>query len=452
MGVITMSNYKPQAPADKLWVIGFIALSFFLLFPAIDAYLNLSWTIMLFWVVLCPLIIKVAHTQHYSIRYWAVTVASLVAFVVVPSYLFLFLAFGFGVLAIVELLLGKLNRYAPLVVILITPFVQYVFNIFGFPIRLQLTTWAVEVINVLGMNGTANGNLIELDGADFSVDAACIGLKMVITTFLFTLFFITHFEQKKNRQLKVLPFLLIMLAALVGVVFSNFVRIIALVLFKSMPNTVSHELIGIACMLLVGIVPVYLVVKSVFDNSSMLTIPSLPKNLIKWNRQSRLLLLGALLLAFTVIRVTGSYQVKDIPSDPLFEKLVVPGYDKEVLDNNILKLVDQNSLIYIKPCKGIFRSDHNPLGCWRASGYQITQERPFELGGTELYYGMLTNGSDNMHTLWWYDNGEHVTNDQLEWRWQMIKGADEYRLVNVTAHSKEELMQAASQLMRVDIF
>ena len=80
------------------------------------------------------------------------------------------------------------------------------------------------------------------------------------------------------------------------------------------------------------------------------------------------------------------------------------------------------------------------------AGYYFKLSRTFrqqiqkeKIGTRELYTGMLINGDEKLYSAWWYDNGHTSGISQFKWRWDMIKGSEDYAVVNVTCSGREEL-------------
>ena len=88
---------------------------------------------------------------------------------------------------------------------------------------------------------------------------------------------------------------------------------------------------------------------------------------------------------------------------------------------------------------GFYSADHNPMICWKGSGYEFVQVQEQVVNGTKMYTARLQNKTELLYTAWWYDNGQKRTVNQLAWRWDALKRNTNYSVVNVTAASKEHL-------------
>jgi hypothetical protein len=85
--------------------------------------------------------------------------------------------------------------------------------------------------------------------------------------------------------------------------------------------------------------------------------------------------------------------------------------------------------------------------CWRGSGYTFQQVEKQVIAGTMVYSGLLLNDKEKFYTAWWYDNGTTRTIEQLTWRWDVLKGATTYSIVNVTSPGKEQLIKEVQVIL-----
>src|SRR6185369_14167819 len=104
--------------------------------------------------------------------------------ILLPVHTVLYLAISFALLFLVEYFYGK-NGFLPLLVLaLMSPAVQYLIDVFSFPIRLKLTSLAGSFFNAVGISSIARGNLIIQGRSEFSVDPGCMGLNMMQASLL----------------------------------------------------------------------------------------------------------------------------------------------------------------------------------------------------------------------------------------------------------------------------
>ena len=114
----------------------------------------------------------------------------------------------------------------------------------------------------------------------------------------------------------------------------------------------------------------------------------------------------------------------------------------------IVKLESSESLIYVKYVRGFYDTDHNPTICWKGSGYELQEIEQTSIAGCAVFTALLANGKEKLYTAWWYGNGKSNTNDQLTWRWDMIKGAKDYAVINVTASKKKNLYSEVKDVLQ----
>jgi hypothetical protein len=89
--------------------------------------------------------------------------------------------------------------------------------------------------------------------------------------------------------------------------------------------------------------------------------------------------------------------------------------------------------------------------CWTGGGYQFHNVEIERIAGRNVFTGTITNGKNKFYSVWWYDNGKNNTTDQLAWRWDLLRGADHYVLVNVSCLAKEELKNEVQKIVQQNI-
>lgn len=381
------------------------------------------------------------HTRHaVAALFFAVAAIGL------PVKTLLYFAIVFGCFFVTESCLGGMNQLPVLVAMLMSPVCQFTANVFSFPIRLQLTGWAGSMLHVLGERALVKGNMIVYHGNEFSVDPACMGLHMMVTSLLLQLVIIAVYQKKHGRQL-VWWQVWGLLAITFGLnVISNLFRIIVLVWFTILPGTSMHELAGIVCLLLYVIIPVTGLTNWMVKQKGRIGGEVTGKftalssgSLMKWHI---LLLVVVGLSAWQVIR--HEKMIDNMPAH------VVPlaGYRTQKVTTEIIKLQNSCSLVYIKYIPGFYNADHHPMICWEGSGYQFKQVQQETIGQQQVYTALLQNGKEQLYTAWWYDNGVLRTTDQLRWRWLVLTGAKPFSVVNITTASKQQLINETESVLR----
>ena len=394
------------------------------------------------WALFLPFIVYVQKPGEYSYRYLWIVVICLVLHLFLDTKGMLFFAIAFSIFFFIESSIGKLNKISPLLIILIAPFTRYFIDLFGFPIRLQLSSLSSRVIQLFGFESYNTGNTIFVNGQAFSVDPACMGLKLVVTALVIALFMISFYERKKRFQVPIVKTMVILALGLAFTIIANLVRIVFLVLTEAPEGGILHEAIGLMCLILFIIAPLYFTIPRFIKSGKLFTEQQLFNSASNWRFVTYVLIISI------VAYHSQQYQAgDDIPPDPYISSIELPGYDKKVLANHIVQFQNMESTVFIKPNKGFYRSDHNPMICWKGSGFFIREERLMELGDQTIYIAKLDNGQEILHTAWWYDNGTERTTSQLSWRFRQMKGAAPFKLVNVTSSSMDRLMVEASYLL-----
>lgn len=410
--------------------------------PVLADYFNIGFSLNNIWLLLLPFIVKIKYPGEFSYRYIYIVSAAISIYFYHPTPFLIYVACLASIYGFIEMNLGKLNNLAPLVLILIAPITKYFFDVFGFPIRLMLTHFASKTLSLLGYITKNEGSQIWINEDVFTVDTACMGMKLVITSLLICLLIISQFEKTRQRSISNLQLLGLISLTIVLIVASNFSRILLLIIFRSEPETFSHEFIGLICLICFTIVPLYFVTK---------------KRSFKWNSNppkkelitSQLKKSNILLIALIASSLLYRPDFKDIPFNKVFAELPIPNCETEILPNNIIKHTGQNTLIYIKPCKAIFRANHNPYICWEGSGFSMKNPKQFIFEGQEIYIADLISNNKKLKTAWWFQSSETLTNSQLLWRWKSISNNESFALINVSCENETELLNQIEMLFDI---
>ena len=64
-----------------------------------------------------------------------------------------------------------------------------------------------------------------------------------------------------------------------------------------------------------------------------------------------------------------------------------------------------------------------------------------------VFTAVLQHGNGQLYTAWWYDNGAKRTIDQLTWRWDVLRGAKPYSVVNVTTVTSDQLVREVKAIL-----
>lgn len=286
------------------------------------------------------------------------------------------------------------------------------------------------------------GNIITCGGQDFSVDPACMGLQMTVTAMLCALIIIGGLQKKFRKYLSGGITLSLLMIAFVLNIIGNLIRIICLVQFKIMPDTLSHEAIGV--MSLIG----YVIIPFVF--LSRYIILRFGQPVVKEKKIYTIVPTGPLLLRNGILLVCMVYGcfVIQRPRQVVAHALPVrtDGYTVKNLPENVTQLVNKEALVYVKFIPSYYYSEHHPMICWKGSGYTFEKVQEQVWNGRPVYTALLVDGKTKLYTAWWYENGKHSTISQVDWRWDVLTGARPYSLINVTAGDEATLRKVITTL------
>ncbi len=381
-----------------------------------------------------------------SKRFGYLAFVLLVLLVIMPVKTMLYLAVLSGVCYLIESYYGRLNALPCFSLLIMSPFFQYLSNVFVFPIRLQLSEWAGALLNTMGTEVIVAGNILTVNAQEFSVDPACMGINMLVVSLLLSLMLIGIYQRKYGQQLRSIAIVAILLFTFVLNIVSNLVRILLLVKFSILPGEVMHDVTGMVCLLLYVFVPVAGLIK--------MTVPKIGVNESEKKQQLSVSLLPHILLAclhlLLTFKVVSLASPDSLPDPSAF---VQKGYAAEPLvKEDVLKLKNDHALVYIKPIRNFFNADHNPMICWKGSGYELRKINTVMVGGIQVYTATLEKKGDLLYTSWWYDNGEKRTISQASWRWNMARGSDAYAIINVTCDSPTMLAAEIERVLSINKF
>ena len=400
-----------------------------------------------------PVVFYIKSIGNLSIRFGVLAAICLVAFYFIPSHLILLFGFYSLCFLVVESFIGKLNKLAFILMILASPIAYYLFEIFGFPIRLKLTEWASQLLNLCSFNSSTEGNILLLDGQYFSVDPVCMGLNMAMTSMIASIILISFYEKQQKRSFSNLGLVMSISSALILVVFSNLIRIVLIIIFNAAPETFLHEGIGLVAMMIGVLLPLYFLLSYFSKWFSKKNLFEPIKN--KINQKFKISLIGILLLGFLTANHTREFLTNEKLNTS--SKLInIEGYEKEVLTFNggteVLKYQLHEKLIYIKSQAPQRITNHNPLICWQGSGFEIKNERTIEVGDRKVIFAEMINTNETYFTAWWFDNGKYKTIGNLDWRWKAINDNQPFYLINVASKDFSSLYMEVDWLIDQNLF
>ncbi len=391
-------------------------------------------------LVALPLMLGQVQAGQGSRRFGWLAMLLASAGLVMPVKTALYLALCAVLLFLFESRRGRISLLPLLTLFFMSPVFQYFAHVFSFPVRLWLTGVAGGVLQFTGMPVTVTGNIITGNGSEFAVDPACMGLNMLVTALLCGLILFAFYQKQNKRQLAiswVLAGLGILFLLNIG---SNLCRIVLLVRFHLMPENSLHGFSGIICLVVYVLLPGALLCKLLVKKLGR-PIPQKEEVACAGNKAGRLHLVLLPLMIMTAIRLEQQHTAAPQGTLPVMAGYTVSWYDREVI-----KMEDKETLIYLKPLKGFIYTDHNPLLCWNGSGYTFTRVEERCWSGIPLFTGLLQKGKEQLYTAWWYENGSTSTISQWTWRWQMLKGAAPFTMINITAADPAALQAGVARI------
>lgn len=325
-----------------------------------------------------------------------------------------------------------------LVLLLLSPGLRYVSALFTFPIRLQLSAWAGDLLRMAGMDVQTEGNVLIMNSQsgvaiEMAVDPACMGLQLTGVSLLIALFLLIW--QEKQAQKAVPPGWVVGYGLTVFglTIICNLFRIMLLVAFEAMPDTWLHELIGLVCVAAYAWLPAWGLARLLVHYAGRVETVSAKRvgGSVGWGIG---LLAGGLgVMAFTArpVAVRGNTAQLTVGRMGIGTLSHQP-YQRKILSSGFVQLTAPGVLIYLKPQPDWFSADHSPTACWRGSGYELRRVRETVLNGHPAYVGELRRRGNMLYTAWWFTNGTTTTVSQLTMRTQMLRGEPGFVLVNVT--------------------
>ena len=398
--------------------------------------------IMLGALLLSPFIIKPETAKKGSSKYLWLSLVFLLFTFLTGVKTFYFLTLGTAMLFAIESIAGYLDHLPFFLLGLLSPTFKYFNNMLGFPVRLQLSQWAGKILQLLGYKIEVAGNVLILNGTEFSIDPACVGLKMMAASILAGLLVMAFFQQKRGKSFT-FPVVTLILFSITGMnIISNLIRILLLTIFNILPDDSNHDIVGIICFLVYIILPSYFLIQYVARNN--------PNNSVETKYPSKGIgkpvLLNSLLFAGIILAGVSKLNHKE-EFDTKIPAITLEGYSKQVVHGDIIKLEKPGILMYIKPMQHFYGAEHSPMICWVGSGYQFSRINKQNIEGKEFFTGMLKKGSDIIYAVWWFDDGSYQTTGQMDWRWRTLKG-DSFNLVNVNSGNEKVLMTEIKRLLK----
>lgn len=425
--------------------ISFIAIALAIAFPTLRYYVNFQLAGV--GLAILPFIINIESPGQFSYRFGWIAFAFFILNIFLPSPLIILFTFYFFIFQVIEIYFGKISLLAPTLVILTSPLAHYSFEIFSFPIRLTLTKQAANILQLAGyQNIISEGNRISIDDHLFSVDPECMGLNMVLTSFLAAIILVRIDTFRQKRQWKIGQFSFILVITFLLAILSNLVRIIGLVITQAPPEAPLHEWIGLGSMALFVLLPLYFLTDRIGKNLHQPIIKNLKTTQPKFSR----LILSILTVGLFLTQVTNTYR-SEVPLDQETLSFHIPNYEKDIYTFNktmeVLRFTSDKSIVYYKKQNPFRLTNHSPLFCWRGSGYEFKNERLLEVGNHQINTATLVKNHEILYTAWWYDNGLNKSGNNINWRWHTIKSQESCHMINVTCGDFSSLYMEVEKLI-----
>lgn len=369
------------------------------------------------------------HKNVKSLRFFWPTIAITLLSIILKSTFGAYCSLIFFMLLVVEMYIGKLSLLTLFHLLLLSPLFKYFSSLISFPLRMQIAKITAGMFQLAGMDIELSGNLIMFSDTEFLVDKACMGLHMLGYSFLFGLIILGRME-KEDYKLSFRSITIFMILLLALNFISNVCRASVLILFKIMPESWLHDVVGLLAFTFYVLLPFYLISKWWYKyRKSHISKPAVGfrHTSIRFS-----MALALYILSVWQSNATGSAT----ENEPLVN---LTGFSKTKLENHVVKLSNQEALIYIKPPVAPYKADHNPLICWQGSGYSFKKINYIHVGGRKVHFAELVKGKDKLYSAWWFQSTGTITSDQWKWRWDAIAKNRHYSMVNVTCATMEEL-------------
>ena len=321
------------------------------------------------------------------------------------------------------LLTHKLNCLVLFVLIFYSPIFDKIISVYTPNIKQYLTQFSYWTLKDLL-------NLSDIFGVHFkqgfqwiNIDSSCMGLYMFKTGFLVLLILITLKEKIENLFYKYWYYFLLIVVCFFLNIFSNYFRIILLILLKNTQAGTIHYLIGIVCFLSYQILPLYILVRY-FKPTISDAEPIKSNNISPYS----MIISGALCLFLIYI----GYCVKRNFNETEY---VLNGLEKRYpikngkwVEPDVYKIFTENKLIYIKA------KYHSPLVCWTGDGFAILDKKITEKlvrGKVEkVNLALITNQKDTIAAYYWFEHRDLVYTSTLKMNLQQILYGGKSRLIN----------------------
>jgi exosortase N len=414
-----------------------------LIYISLRSYLNINFTVVIGFVLL-PYVWS-SNLENRTSNRWLVVVIllSIACWYLSIMTLFYWLAV-MGLIFAFESLRSRLTILPVALLFTISMIFRYLSEVFTFPIRIWLSACVGSILKFCQFDIKISGNNIVLNGTDFSVEPACMGLDMIGISLMMSIFLLA-FYQKKTQKIASDFWILVVLILTFGInIINNFFRMTLLILLKIAPENPFHEIVGLICFLIYVCLPLSYLIPKVFHRISRkvsTTEVVLLKDDFRKNSIKNSLIVLHLFLSITISFIVISGVEKIRKQQKMESTNVLKQFEVEQIRTD-------KALIYIKKIPAFYSVEHSPLFCWRGSGYDLTNIDESIINHQKIYTGTLVKGNEKLKTAWWFTDDKILTISQLEWRWIAFKENESFKLVNVTANSETDLEREIIKLIQ----
>lgn len=391
-----------------------------------------------FWVCLITLPISIIRQPKSKFPFFICCLGLALVSALLPTTIGIYVYVCSMTLFIAQHKLGGIHVVGLVHAFLASPFFTYISNLVSFPIRIQLSKVVSRILTATGFENEVLGNVIVINGHEFLVDQACSGMYLLGYGILFgTIILSLRIRMQSISTAALIRYYGLLL---ILIIWGNIVRIYILVVGSIEADHWMHEAIGLLLFALQILIPFYFIVNR---KPAKLVSAELTKQTVFPRIQYLTLTAILIVMVFVVSN-------RNQPSDD-FQSATFPGFEVDRPSTEVIKLTNNESLIYIKKPVAAYNADHNPLICWSGSGYSFKQVDNLTLGDKVINIATLKKGEDVLYTSWWFESVQSQTSNQWDWRWRSFKKGEQFYLVNTTCKTKEELKKQVTNLLRESI-
>jgi len=394
-----------------------------------------------FWVCLATLPVSVIKNTSRAFPFLICCFVLALLSLLLPTTIGIYTYMCCMILFVVQRRVGSIHVNGLVHAFLASPFFSYISSLVSFPIRIQLSKAVSHLLHFTGFENEIAGNVIRVNNQDFLVDQACSGMYLLGYGILFgTLILSIRIRKQTISTLSLLGYYALLL---VFIIWGNLVRIYVLVAGNIEAGHWMHETVGLLLFVVQIILPFYCIV----NRQSASINAEIPKKSASFNTFPRVYYLA--LTGILLLMISRSTDKEQQP--PGLHLNSVSGFEVTQPTRDVIKLVNHESLIYIKKPVAAYRADHNPLICWSGSGYAFKQVETLSSGNTQVNFATLKKGDNTLYSCWWFESDVSRTANQWDWRWKAFKNKERFYLVNVTCNTKDQLKKQMTHLMAESI-